>query len=154
MSQPSLRDRALRCLSRRDHSRAELVRKLAPYGTDEEIGAVLDHMAELSLQSDTRMAESWVRSRAGRFGRARLQNELARRGLARNLIDEALANGDMASEPERARAVWQSRYSALPSDAREWGKQARFLLARGFSSEVVRAVLHGMPEENVEDWTP
>lgn len=154
MNPLSLHERALRCLSRRDYSRAELARKLAPYGTDGEIDAVLDRMAELSLQSDARMAESWVRSRAGRFGRARLQNELARRGLARDLIEEALANGDMASEPERAYAVWQSRYSALPMDAREWGKQSRFLLARGFSGDAIRAVLHGKPEENVEGWMP
>jgi regulatory protein len=154
MSKPSLRERALRCLSRRDYSRAELAAKLAPYGTDGEIEAILDRMGELSLQSDARMAESWVRSNNGRFGRARLRSELARRGLARELIEETLANGDMASEAERARTIWQSRYPALPADAREWARQARFLLARGFAAETVRAVLHGSPEENVEDGTP
>ena len=154
MSKPSLRERALRCLSRRDYSRAELAVKLAPYGTDGEIEAILDHMGEISLQSDARMAESWVRSNSGRFGRARLQNELTRRGLARELIEEALANSDMASELERARAIWQSRYPALPVEAREWARQTRFLLARGFAAEVVRAVLHGIPEGNVEDGAP
>jgi len=154
MSKPSLRERALRYLSRRDYSRAELAHKLAPYGTDGEIEAILDRMGELSLQSDARMAENWVCSNKGRFGRARLQHELARRGLARELIEEALTNGDMASEFERARAVWQSRYASLPIDAREWARQARFLLARGFAAGVVRAVLHGKLEENVEDETP
>ncbi|MCL1825315.1 MAG: recombination regulator RecX [Betaproteobacteria bacterium] len=151
MSKPNLRERALRCLSRRDYSRAELATKLAPYGTDEEIETVLNRMGELSLQSDARMAENWVRTHAGRFGRVRLRHELTRRGLARELIEEALANGDMASELERARAVWQSRYSALPLDAREWTRQTRFLLARGFATDTVRAVLHGTPEENEED---
>ncbi len=153
MSKPSLRERALRCLSRRDYSRAELVRKLAPHGTDGEIEAILDRMGELSLQSDARMAENWVRSNAGRFGRARLQNELTRRGLARELIEEALANGDMTSESDRAHAVWQSRYAALPVDAREWARQARFLLARGFAADIVRAVLRGAPED-LEDGAP
>ncbi|MDR2014042.1 MAG: recombination regulator RecX [Azoarcus sp.] len=151
MSMPSLHARALRYLSRRDHSRAELMRKLAPYGTDEEIGVLLDRMGELSLQSDARMAENWVRSNNGRFGRARLQYELAQRGLARELIEEALTNGGMADELERARAIWQSRYSAAPIDAREWTRQSRFLLARGFAAEVVRAVLHGKPEHVVDE---
>jgi regulatory protein len=141
----------LRCLARRDYSRAELAAKLAPFGTDGEIEAILDRMGELSLQSDARMAENWVRSNSGRFGRARLQSELARRGLARELIEEALANGGMASEAERAHAVWQSRYASLPAEPREWARQARFLLARGFAAEVVRAVLHGGSEENMED---
>ncbi|MCL2644328.1 MAG: recombination regulator RecX [Betaproteobacteria bacterium] len=153
MSKPSLRERALRCLSRRDYSRAELAAKLAPFGSNEEIEAVLDRMGELSLQSDARMAENWVRSHAGRFGRARMQNELTRRGLPRELIEEALANGDMANERERARAVWQSRYCAPPVDAREWARQTRFLLARGFAAETVHAVLHGAPEES-EDGVP
>jgi regulatory protein len=151
MIMPSLRERALRHLSRRDYSRAELTRKLAPYGTDEEIEVLLDRMGELSLQSDARMAESWVRSNNGRFGRARLQYELTQRGLARELIEDALTNGDMADELERARAVWQSRYCAVPSDARERARQTRFLLARGFAAEVVHAVLHGEPEHAVDE---
>lgn len=127
------------------------MRKLAPHGTDGEIEAILDRMGELSLQSDARMAENWVRSNAGRFGRARLQNELTRRGLARELIEDALANGDMTSELDRARAVWQSRYAALPADSREWARQARFLLARGFAADIVRTVLHGAPEDLEDD---
>ena len=154
MNKPSLRERALRYLSRRDYSRTELAAKLAPYGTDEEIETLLNRMGELSLQSDARMAENWVRTHAGRFGRVRLQNELIRRGLARELIEEALINGDMANELERAQAVLRSRYSARPIDTREWARQARFLLARGFATETVRAVLHSVPAENVEDGTP
>jgi regulatory protein len=151
MIMPSLRERALRHLSRRDYSRAELTRKLAPYGTEEEIGALLDRMGELSLQSDARLAESWVRSNNGRFGRTRLQYELTRRGLALELIEEALANGDMANELERARTVWQSRYGVAPINAREWARQARFLLARGFAAEVVRTVLKDDPEHSAGD---
>jgi regulatory protein len=150
MTMPSLRERALRYLSRRDYSRAELTRKLAPYGTGEEIGVLLDRMGELSLQSDARMAESWIRSNNGRFGRARLQYELTQRGLARELIEEALANGDMANELERAHTIWQSRYCTAPIDAREWARQARFLLTRGFAAEVVRAVLNDDPEHAVD----
>lgn len=146
MTEPSLRQRALRHLARRDYSRAELTRKLAPYGEVEEIDAVLDRMSELTLQSDARLAESWVRSHAGRFGHARLQSELARRGLARALIEEALSGDDLASEVDRARALRQTKFPDAPADAREWARQARFLHARGFAADVVRAVLAEKPE--------
>jgi regulatory protein len=53
-----LRQKALRLLAMRDHSRTELERKLAALGTPEEIRATLDRMAELGLQSDRRFAEA------------------------------------------------------------------------------------------------
>ncbi|MDR0702236.1 MAG: recombination regulator RecX [Azoarcus sp.] len=151
MTGPSLRERALRHLARRDHSRAELARKLAPHGSAEEVEAVLDRMDELSLQSDARMAANWVRSHAGRFGRARLQSELAHRGLPSELIEETLDNDLVASELDRARAVWQAKFRAAPADAREWARQARFLHARGFSAELVRAVLREKTENTGEN---
>jgi regulatory protein len=150
MPETSLRERALRYLARRDHSRAELVRKLAPHGSAEEIAAVLDRMSELSLQSDARMAASWVRSHAERFGRARLQNELARRGVAHELIEETLADDDLATEIERAGALWRAKFHTAPTDAREWARQARFLNGRGFSAEIIRTVLRARPEDRAE----
>ncbi|MDR3087634.1 MAG: recombination regulator RecX [Azoarcus sp.] len=150
MTEPSLRQRALRHLARRDYSRAELTRKLAPHGEAEEIDAVLDRMSELTLQSDARLAKSWVRSHAGRFGRARLQSELTRRGLARALIEEALSGDDLASELDRARALRQTKFPDAPADTRERARQARFLHARGFAADIVRAVLAEEPEPESE----
>ncbi|MDR1661632.1 MAG: recombination regulator RecX [Azoarcus sp.] len=151
MTEPSLRERALRYLARRDHSRSELTRKLASHGSAEEIEAVLDRMEELSLQSDARMAASWVRGHAGRFGRTRLQSELAHRGVPSELIEEALDNSEMASELDRARAVWRAKFHAVPLEAREWARQARFLHARGFDAEVVCALLREKPGDAEED---
>ena len=141
MGEPSLRERALRHLARRDHSRAELARKLAPHGETAEIEAVIERMRELGLQSDERYAEAFVRSKAPRFGAARLRNELARRGIDRDRIDEALAGECVESEAERARAVLRGRFSSPPADAREWARQARFLQTRGFAPELIRKLL-------------
>ena len=141
MGEPSLRERALRHLARRDHSRAELARKLAPHGETAEIEAVIERMRELGLQSDERYAEAFVRSKATRFGAARLRNELARRGIDRDRIDEALAGECVESEAERARAVLRARFATPPTDAREWARQARFLQTRGFASELIRKLL-------------
>ena len=141
MGEPSLRERALRHLARRDHSRAELARKLAPHGETAEIEAVIERMRELGLQSDERYAEAFVRSKATRFGAARLRNELAHRGIDRDRIDEALAGECVESEAERARAVLRARFATPPTDPREWARQARFLQTRGFAPELIRKLL-------------
>ncbi|HQV07769.1 MAG: recombination regulator RecX [Thauera sp.] len=141
MGEPSLRERALRHLARRDHSRAELARKLAAHGDADEIDAVIERMGELGLQSDTRYAEAFVRGKAGRFGASRLRSELARRGIDRDLIDEAIAGECVESEADRARAVLRGRFTEPPADAREWARQARFLQTRGFAPDLIRKLL-------------
>ncbi|ATE61390.1 recombination regulator RecX [Thauera sinica] len=148
MSETTLRERALRYLAQRDHSRAELARKLAGHGSAEEVAEVVARMGELGLQSDRRFAEAWVRGKAGRFGTARLRNELARRGVERELVDAALAAECVESELERARAVWRTKFGTAPADAREWARQARFLQTRGFAAEVIRKLLKEQPDES------
>ncbi len=148
MTEPSLRERALRHLARRDHSRAELANKLAEHGSAEDVAAVIERMGELGLQSDARFAQAFVRGKAARFGASRLRSEMARRGLDRELIDEAIASECGPSEVERARSVLRSRFSAAPGDAREWARQARFLHARGFAPDIVRKLLKEAPDES------
>ena len=143
-----LRQKVLRLLALRDHSRAELARKLAPLGTPEEVHATIDRMSELGLQSDRRFAEAWVRSKAGRFGTTRLRMELARRGIDADTVAEVLEHNELDSDLERARAVWTSKFGSPAQDHREWARQARFLQGRGFSSEVIRKLLKEVPDES------
>ena len=82
-----------------------------------------------------------MRGKAARFGAARLRSELARRGIDRDRIDEALAGECVESEAERARAVLRGRFSSPPADAREWARQARFLQTRGFAPDLIRKLL-------------
>ncbi|AUN95914.1 regulatory protein RecX [Pseudazoarcus pumilus] len=142
-----LRQKALRLLALREHSRAELARKLDGLGTPDEVEATLERMAELGLQSDRRFAESWVRSKAGRFGTARLRMDLARRGIDADTIVEVLGAADAGTDIERARAVWATKFGTLARDRREWARQARFLQGRGFSTDVIAKLLKEGPDE-------
>lgn len=147
MANTSLRQRAIGLLARREHSRAELARKLAAHGTPEEIEATVERMIELGLLCDQRFAEAWVRAKAGRFGLARLRHDLAQRGIAAELIDAAL-DGAGGDELERARMVWQRKFGHAAVDRREWARQARFLQGRGFSSAVISKLLKENPDES------
>ncbi len=148
MRELSLRERALRHLARRDHSRAELARKLSAHGSADEVEAVLTRMSELELQSDPRFAAAWVRTKSARFGGTRLRNELVRRGVDKDLIDETIASECTEPELDRARTVWHSRFRALPADRREWARQARFLHTRGFATDVICKLLKENPDES------
>ncbi|MRR51321.1 MAG: recombination regulator RecX [Rhodocyclaceae bacterium] len=141
-----LRGRAIRLLARREHSRAELMAKLAPHGSEEEIDHVLTDLQGSGLLSDARFAEAWVRSRATRDGLARLRQSLRQKGIADHLI--ATAVDELPDELGRAREVWAKKFGAAPADAKEWAKQARFLQGRGFSVDVIRRLLKNTDEEN------
>ena len=139
----SLRDRALGLLARREHSRAELQRKLAPHSEDpQEVIALLDDLARRGWLSDARFAEALVHDKQAKFGTARLAYELRERGVAETIIRDQLAELK-DSELERARQVWQSKFGALPEDAKARAKQMRFLQSRGFSLDVIGKIMRG-----------
>jgi regulatory protein len=135
-----LRDRALRALARRDHSRAELAQKLSPHGTPEDITALLDQLQQSGLLSDARFAEGFVAARTARFGAAKLRHSLRARGLSDTLIESTLA-AEHGTENERAREIWRRKFAVLPANRSEYARQARFLQGRGFSGDVIRGVL-------------
>lgn len=143
MSDPrgSLERRALAQLARREMSRAELKARLLPHADSErQVEALLDELAARGLLSDERFTEVWLAAKADRFGRARLEAELVRRGVAREVIASRL-DALEASEISRARRVWARRFGAPPRDARARARQIRFLQGRGFSSDAIRVVL-------------
>lgn len=137
----SLKGRALRYLSQREHSRAELERKLAPHAEDPaEVARVLDELQSRGFIDHARVADSVVHRRAAKLGALRIRQELQAKGLGPELVSAAVA-GLRATEFDRALDVWRRKFGAPPRDATERAKQARFLAARGFEGEVVRKVL-------------
>jgi len=157
----SLKGRALQWLAQREHSRAEMQRKLLPHAralvAQARAGAsaqaveapepgevmakvveVLDWLEANQYLSQQRFAESRIHARAARHGNLRIQQELAQHGV---VLDAASAQALKASEFDRAREVWGRKFAAPAADAAGRARQARFLVSRGFSAETVRRVL-------------
>lgn len=133
---PSLREQALACLARREHSRAELVRKLSQSGhAEEEIAALLDDFEARHWLSDRRYAESYVADHRARSGPIKLAYELRLRGVDDSIIDAVLAE-TRDSELARAREIWRKKFGNPPTCAHEKARQIRFLQGRGFSPEI------------------
>ena len=107
-----------------------------------DVEQVLDTVEAQGLLSEQRFVEGFVRTRAARFGPARLRHELKLRGVSEDRIEAALRL-HQRDEYAAAHSVWQKRFKSPPTDRREWAHQARFLAARGFSHEVIRRILDG-----------
>jgi len=107
---------------------------------EQEVDALLDWLTGKGLLSAERFVESRIHARAPRYGNLRIRQELAQHGVA---LEPDAADALQASELDRARAVWIKRYGGVAPDAAGRARQARFLTARGFSSEVVRRVVAG-----------
>lgn len=154
MRQPplSLKARALKYLSTREHSRIELGRKLARYAEEsDDVEALLDFLERNNWLSQERFAESLVHRRAGRYGNSRVLAELQQHGVKGEDLDELKANLK-DTEVARAREVWRRKFDRVPEDAAERSKQMRFLLQRGFSQNAVRAALKGhVDDEDFHD---
>jgi regulatory protein len=145
----TLKARALRLLALREHTRAELERRLAPHVADDparqaELTRALDELAAKGLISEARVVESTLHARAGKLGAARVLHELRRKGVGAAALADA-SETLRETELERARAVWRKKFGGQ-SDA-DHAKQLRFLAARGFSGDIARQVVRGGENE-------
>jgi regulatory protein len=141
--QISLKGRALRLLSGREHSRIELERKLARF--EEEPGALkrsLDELQAKGFISEQRVIESVLHRRAAKLGTARVRHELQGKGLDPQAVAQAMVQLQ-STEHERALAVWQKKFGATPGTPLEAARQIRFLAARGFGAEAIRRIVKG-----------
>lgn len=150
--QISLKARALKYLSSREHSRLELARKLTPYAQDDDdIEALLNWLQESKFLSQERFSESLVHRRAGRYGNNRILSELKSHGIAGETLGEAkleLAQGETA----RAREVLRRKYAEAPVDAPARAKCMRFLQQRGFSHRAIQdSVKTAWSDQNHDD---
>jgi regulatory protein len=141
----SLRARALQYLARREYSRAELRGKLLPHvQTDENfeqaspvnLDVLLDDLAARGWLSDERAATQLVHAKRSRFGTQRITHELRQKGIAEELINDALQQLK-ETELEAACEVWKGKFGTAPQDEKEKARQVRFLQSRGFGIDVI-----------------
>ncbi len=137
---------AIACLARRAFAQAELRRALlarrhAPGDVDHAIAECL----RLKLLNDVEYAKAYAANLVGRgMGRRRISQMLARRGIPRELADEACegleADAAEGGEEARARELLAKKLRTLPRapvDPRKLrARLARFLYARGFAPDL------------------
>lgn len=86
------------------------------------------------------MIEQVVHARRGKLGSRRIRQELLDKGIAADLVAEAVAqlkDGDV----EAARTLWRKKFGSVPHDAAGRARQIRFMQGRGFALEVILKVM-------------
>jgi len=134
-SRDELKARALRYLVRREHSRDELARKLAPYAESNEIlEGVLRELESRKQLSNERFAEARTRQLARKYGAARIRHDLKSKGIAEEVSSRAVAE---LNEVEKAKQILARKYREAATTREERAKRARFLQSRGFSYDTI-----------------
>ena len=135
-SEPDLSALAYRWLTRRERSRAEMRAYLGRYSSDADaIERLLDALAERGLLSEDRLADQVIRSRRARGSAQRIRQEMARRGIADDVITQSttgLEQGDLSV----AYRLLRKRFRVPAADQAERERQLRYLLNRGFNRAI------------------
>lgn len=140
-----LKARALRHLARREHSRAELERKLAPHAeSPAALGQLLDALAAKRQLSDERYAEARAHQLSRKYGAARIRQDLKAKGIGEDLVGKVSAEGEAA----RAAAILARKYRAPATTREERLRRMRFLLQRGFSRDTIRRVVSSADDDD------
>ena len=135
---------AIRLLSKREHSAAELRHKLSVRDWDDEVDAeqieqLIHDLQQQGLQSDQRYAESYTHMRYNKgYGPVRIDNELRERGVSENIRRcclNAIPEQDWWLLMQQVRNKKFGK--VLPQEYNERAKQMRFLRYRGFVNEKI-----------------
>src|SRR5262245_45964221 len=115
---PSLRERALGYLTRREYSRQELYRKLLPYAGEEDLDGLLEEFRQRGWISDARYADQMVHARKGKYGSHKVAHELRSQGVAEDLVEKAVREVQ-EQEMDTARDLWRKKFGAQPVNREE-----------------------------------
>lgn len=148
-----LKEKALDLLARKPQSRWELERKLNEWeASKEESAAICDRMEELGYLNDASYAALVVRHYCAKgFGEKKLRDELYRRGVPRDLWDEAL---EQAADPAAAiDAFLAGKLAGKEPDRKELDRVAAALARRGYAWPDIRDGLARYGAESGDDWS-
>ncbi len=139
---PSVKEKAIALLARREHSQLELRKKLQLRGfAENEIQSTLEWVKNKGYQDEARFCDSYIRQRiSAGFGPVRIQKELVERGVSKHLLEasEPWQSADWQGQIER---LVQRRFDTPCQSRHEYQKRARFLMGRGFTIDQIIQVL-------------
>ncbi len=140
---PRARSRAMHLLERQDRTVSNLRQKLRDSGyPDEAIASAVEYVESYHYVDDDRYARSYVRYHQSGKSRRRIRMDLLKKGIADEVVQEALDAEYTVSEEDMIRTAIQKRHlDPSTSDLRERQRIYRFLLGRGFSYEDISRVI-------------
>ena len=139
----AIEQRAVYLLSRREHSRAELLRKLTQKGFEANaVKRVLDTLEARNWQSDERFSSSFIRQRVQqRHGPRKILAQLSQRGVQGEAVHMELQQQNVDWTALAREALYRKFKQPAGRDPKELARRHRFLASRGFSMEHIRKAI-------------
>ena len=143
--------RALRIINARPMSREELRKRLVEKGeTPENAEECAEWLCQMGLINDTEYAGSVVRHYAAKgYGAGRIRSELYRRGIPRELWDDAMQ--ELPEQDEQIDALLRRRLRSDTPDRDELRRASDYLYRRGFGRDEIRAAI-ARYQDNFEEY--
>ena len=140
---PSLMGRALRYLSRREHSQQELRKKLLPFAeSEQELADLLLKLEKQGWLSNERFAEGLARRKSDRYGSLKIVDELKQNGIELETVDRLKAQLKQ-TDAQRAWDLWDRKFGVPAEDQKNKSKQMRYLVSKGFPLDIVSKIVSG-----------
>ena len=140
------REKALELLSLREHGSGELRTKLLQKGYEKaHIAEVIEYLKEKNYLNDERFADLYSQELIQRkqLGPMKVKEKLFHRGIASQVINSILLNYDRDIQIENCRYHVEKKYKSktIFETREEKAKAIRFLQGKGFSWDVIKAVM-------------
>jgi regulatory protein len=135
----ALRHKAIELLARREYSYSELENKLSALSEDNEaIERILDWLIEMELQSDTRFAQMYLRSKAvSGYGPVRIKLELKQKGINEFLIENSFEELAFEWSEEVDRLIIKKVKDTSLDDMKFKNKVMGYLQRRGYTLDQI-----------------
>ena len=139
-------NKATELLSRRDHGEKELLIKLRQKGFKEEAEEAIEKLKYYGYIDDRRFAENYVKEliRIKHYGKRRVEQELYRKGIDREIISEVLEGAEFP-ESELVSLIERKYYRYL-TDEKGIKKTINSLLRMGYSYGEIKDALKTVSE--------
>ena len=141
--------RAMHLLEKMDRTEKQLRDKLTENGYPNDlVDEAVEYVKSYHYIDDRRYAENYIRYRQESKSRILLKNELLRKGISSQIIDEAM-EAEYHMDPRTLIDQWLKKkgYSSSEQDSEKERKIGQFLLRKGFSWEDIRSCMSRIEKE-------
>ena len=145
-------DRMRNLCSRREYCSTDILKKAAAAldGDEEKAAEVLAKLIDEKYVDDLRYASAFARDKSSisGWGEVKIRYMLSAKGIARDVISEALGEVDDVRKADRLEKLMENKARSLKGDAQARLKMLRFGMGRGYRYDEVAEVT----DKIIERW--
>ncbi|MGN0145220.1 MAG: recombination regulator RecX [Clostridium sp.] len=137
---------AIRIIEKSYKTEKEVIEKLKLKGyEDRHIDASIEFLKNYNFLNDDYYAEAFVRDKLNSRGSQKIKQDLIKKGISRDIIEEKLSDVDKTAEKEVAMKLAEKKLRVIKKSENDTykisGKLYRFLISKGYTYDIVKEVV-------------